>query len=151
MKRQKHFHTCYLCTFIETYPQNLLNVNTQRVLVKMIKLFSNQGCFSSYQCIFTPKYFCLQILTCHVLIVLFTYLFLAVLGLHCCVSFSLVEASGGHPPRASLQRPPHCGAGTLDKVGPTVVAMGAVTLQHVESPGPGMESTPPVGRWTLHH
>ena len=102
MKRQKHFHTCYLCTFIETYPQNLLNVNTQRVLVKMIKLFSNQGCFSSYQCIFTPKYFCLQILTCHVLIVLFTYLFLAVLGLHCCVSFSLVEASGGHPPRASL-------------------------------------------------
>ena len=67
----------------------------------MIKLFSNQGCFSSYQCIFAPKCLYLQIVTCHVLIVLFTYLFLAVLGLHCCVSFSLAEASGGHPPRAS--------------------------------------------------
>ena len=70
-------------------------IHRERVLVKMIKLFSNQGCFSSYQCIFTPKYFCLRILTCHVLIVLFTYLFLTVLGLHCCVSFSLVVVSGG--------------------------------------------------------
>ena len=30
------------------------------------------------------------------------YLFLAVPGLHCCLGFSLVAASGGHPPAAVL-------------------------------------------------
>ena len=30
----------------------------------------------------------------------FIYLFLAVLGLRCCVGFSLVAASGGYPPAA---------------------------------------------------
>ena len=35
-----------------------------------------------------------------ILFVLFIYLVLAVLGLHCCTGFSLVVASGGHSPVA---------------------------------------------------
>ena len=32
-----------------------------------------------------------------IVFVIFIYLFLAVLGLHCCAGFSLVVASGGYP------------------------------------------------------